>query len=115
MRPNRIIVILVAVLALGACSSSSKSAKADFTGMQAKMNAATQDINDPVLRSLPEDGAMGLGEMMCGDLANGTAPGEVVTKVDFAYPAGHLRPATLQAILQAAVKYLCPEQAGRVG
>lgn len=52
--------------------------------------------------------------MMCGNLSNGSTAARTIEKVDFAYPAGHLRPATLQAILQAAVKYLCPEEAGKV-
>lgn len=58
MRPTRVIAALIIVLALGACSDSGKGS---FTGLQAKMTAATRDIKDPVLRSLPKDGAMGLG------------------------------------------------------
>jgi len=76
------------------------------------MNAALAGKfpNDPAFKAVAKDVA-GFGEMICGGLmGNGT-----VESATAPLRVARLQPATIDGIVAASVKYLCPESASKVG
>ncbi len=116
-RRTGVVVTLAVTLALGACSQAGKAVdiqrrSAVLQSKLAAMNAAMAGKfpNDPAFQKLPKDAPAGVGEMVCGGLM-GSGTKESATR---GLELLHLQPATLDALVAASVKYLCPESAGKV-